>query len=67
MVQPDPMEPVCRDPQDDKFLATAIAGEASHLVSEDADLLVLNRYRSVAIVNAASFLVRLDEQSNRPG
>jgi putative PIN family toxin of toxin-antitoxin system len=40
----------CRDPDDDKFLATAISGEADVLVSGDADLLVLDPFRGLPIV-----------------
>lgn len=51
-----PIAPVSRDPQDDKFLATAEAAGANYLVSEDKDLLVLGDYRGTRIVNAATFL-----------
>jgi putative PIN family toxin of toxin-antitoxin system len=37
----------CRDAGDDKFLATALSGEADTLVSGDADLLVLNPFRGL--------------------
>jgi predicted nucleic acid-binding protein len=37
---------VTRDPKDDKFLATATAGEAGYLVSEDPDLLDLRASRN---------------------
>jgi putative PIN family toxin of toxin-antitoxin system len=30
--------PVCRDPDDDKVIATAIVGQADYLVTEDGDL-----------------------------
>jgi len=48
--------PVSRDPEDDKFLATAAAARADYLVSEDRDLLVLEEYQGIKIVDAASFL-----------
>ncbi|MGI8690720.1 MAG: putative toxin-antitoxin system toxin component, PIN family [Thermomicrobiales bacterium] len=47
---------VSRDPKDDKFLATAVLAGADYLVSEDQDLLVLQEYSGVRIVNAATFL-----------
>jgi putative PIN family toxin of toxin-antitoxin system len=47
---------VCRDPKDDKFLATARAAGAQYLVSEDQDLLVLKEYEGTQIVTAATFL-----------
>lgn len=53
---------VSRDPNDDKFLATAVVGGASSLVSEDKDLLVLAEYDGIRIVDAATFLRALDER-----
>ena len=46
----------CRDPQDDKFLELAISGNADCLVSGDKDLLVLNPFRGIAILNPHHFL-----------
>jgi putative PIN family toxin of toxin-antitoxin system len=37
----------CRDPDDDKFLETALNGEADCLVSGDADLLALDPFHGV--------------------
>lgn len=50
----------CRDPDDDKFLETAVDGRADRLVSGDADLLALGSIEGVAIVNPAGFLRELD-------
>ena len=49
-------EGVCADPDDDKFLACALAANADYVVSEDKDLLVLNAYHGVQIINALDFL-----------
>jgi uncharacterized protein len=46
----------CRDPADDKFLELAVGGNASHVVTGDADLLALNPFRGVAIVTPRAFL-----------
>jgi len=46
----------CRDPTDDKFLELAIGGHADLIVSGDADLLVLNPFRGIPIVSAATFV-----------
>lgn len=46
----------CRDPRDDKFLELAVSGGATHLVTGDADLLVLHPYRGVVIVPPQDFL-----------
>lgn len=53
---------VARDPTDDKFLATAVAAGADHLVSEDEDLLVLKQYHGVQIITAADFLHLLERE-----
>jgi uncharacterized protein len=46
----------CRDPTDDKFLDLAINGRADIIISGDADLLVLNPFRGIAIVPPAVFV-----------
>jgi putative PIN family toxin of toxin-antitoxin system len=46
----------CRDSKDDKFLELAISGHASHIVSGDADLLVLHPFRGLAILRPDEFL-----------
>ncbi|MBL8166445.1 MAG: putative toxin-antitoxin system toxin component, PIN family [Anaerolineae bacterium] len=56
---------VSRDPKDDIFLACAQASAAQYIVSEDKDLLVLNPYEGISIINALDFLRVL--QSLFPG
>lgn len=46
----------CRDPKDNKYLELAVSGNATHIVTGDADLLVLNPFRGIAIVTAQEFL-----------
>lgn len=46
---------VCRDPDDDAVLGTAIAGNATCIVTGDNDLLVISRFRGVDIVRPAEF------------
>ena len=46
----------CRDPKDDKFLELAVSGRATHLITADDDLLVLNPFRGVAILTPDQFL-----------
>jgi len=46
----------CRDPKDNKFLALAIDGAATVIVTGDNDLLVLNPYRSIVVCKASDFL-----------
>jgi predicted nucleic acid-binding protein len=47
---------VSRDPNDDMFIALAVAGNASCIVTEDKDLLGLNPFGSLQIVNTESFI-----------
>jgi uncharacterized protein len=54
---------VCRDPKDDKFLELAVNGKADLIVTGDADLLVLNPFRGIAIVVPAVFV----QGAARPG
>jgi len=56
IVNPTDVPAVARDPKDDIFLACAKAAKAPYLVSEDQDLLVLDPYEGVRIINALSFL-----------
>lgn len=50
------LEPACRDPRDNKFLALALAAEAEVIVSSDDDLLVLHPWRRVSIVSPRDFI-----------
>ena len=45
---------VCRDPNDDHVIATAIAVSAEIIVTGDKDLLALSQYQSIRILLAAS-------------
>ena len=46
---------VSRDPDDDKFLAVAVAGRADHLISGDAHLLELHAYKGIEIITPKQF------------
>jgi putative PIN family toxin of toxin-antitoxin system len=48
--------PVCRDPDDDKFLACAIAADAEVIVSGDKDLLAIDEHRGVRILKPRDFV-----------
>ncbi len=61
LVEPATILPVCRDPKDDKFLATARAAGASYLVSEDEDLLSLKEYEGIDIVAGRTLLQVLEQ------
>jgi putative PIN family toxin of toxin-antitoxin system len=47
---------VCRDPNDDAVLETAVNAGAQLLVSGDKDLLILKSFRGIAIVTPAEYL-----------
>jgi putative PIN family toxin of toxin-antitoxin system len=60
VMEPPPLpQPVCRDPDDDKVLALAIAARAELIVSGDNDLLVLQSFQGIPIVTPAQALVLL--------
>jgi len=61
LVTPDPsVRGVCRDPDDDPVIGTAVAATADYLVTGDGDLLALGEYQGVRIVSARQFLAVLD-------
>ena len=47
--------PLSRDPKDDYLLLMAKKGKADVLVTGDKDLLVMERYKDTAIMNAKTF------------
>jgi uncharacterized protein len=47
-----------RDPKDDRILEAAVNGRANVIVTGDKDLLDLNPFRGIAIVNPADYLAR---------
>ena len=51
-------EVVCRDPDDDWVLATALAGDAKAIVSGDADLLTLDSYSGIEMLSPRQFVSR---------
>lgn len=50
------VNPPCRDPKDNQFLALSQACHATVLISSDADLLVLHPWHDIAILTPAVFL-----------
>ncbi len=55
-VADQPIDPASSDPHDDKYIAAAIEGRASFVVSGDPDLLELKEHAGVRIVNPRGFL-----------
>lgn len=46
---------MCRDPKDDKFLELALNGRADLIISGDVDLLVLDQFQKIPIIDPATF------------
>jgi predicted nucleic acid-binding protein len=47
---------VCRDPKDNMLLELAVSGKADVIVTGDTDLLVLNPFKNIAILQPVAFL-----------
>jgi putative PIN family toxin of toxin-antitoxin system len=60
VVEPASEPSISRDPKDDKFLACAQAGDVQYLVTEDKDLLVLEKYDKTRICQPAEFITMLE-------
>ena len=56
VVAPGLPEPVCHDPDDDKFLACALASGATLIVSGDKHLLQVSGYRRIVILRPWKFI-----------
>jgi putative PIN family toxin of toxin-antitoxin system len=46
----------CRDPKDDKFLALALAGNATAILTGDDDLLSLDPFRGISVLSPRQYL-----------
>ena len=57
LVLPPPLpEHVCADPDDDKFLACALASKTKFVISGDKHLLNVSNYRGIMIVRPRKFV-----------
>ena len=65
LADPPPVQ-VCRDPDDDKFIACALAAKADYLVTEDNDLLALNGYEGLRVVTPTEFLAAVGQTEDNP-
>ena len=52
------IDPPCRDPKDNKFLALALVCEAEAVVSSDNDLLALHPWRGIPVLTPAGFMAQ---------
>ena len=57
----EPVSGVCRDPNDDTFLACAASGKAVFLVSGDKDLCAPGKFSGVRIITPERLLAMLEE------
>lgn len=55
IIEPASHIEICRDPDDDKFLACAKDSRALYIVSGDKDLLTIEKYEGIQIVTAKDF------------
>ena len=47
---------VCRDPDDNRIIETALIGNCTYIISGDKDLLILKNYQGIQITTPAEFL-----------
>jgi putative PIN family toxin of toxin-antitoxin system len=52
---------ICRDPDDDRVIACAVAGKADVIVTGDHDLLALGRVGKISIQSATQFMEMLEQ------
>jgi putative PIN family toxin of toxin-antitoxin system len=62
LIKPKRQIKACRDSNDDYLLEIAVEAKAAVLVSGDADLLALDPFRSIRIMNYHEFKAMLEEQ-----
>lgn len=65
LVHPDETPRICRDPNDDMFLAAALTGSADAIVSEDKDLLSLGVHEGMTICTAQTMIAVLAGRDER--
>lgn len=51
---------ISRDPADDKFISCALDGKCLYIVSGDSDLLEIESYEGIEILNVSDFLNRFE-------
>jgi|SRR3989344_5079647 len=56
IVEPTEKFNVVENPDDNKFIEAAVAGNAKYIVSQDKHLLKLRRFRDIEIINPEDFL-----------
>lgn len=59
LVEIDERVHICRDPDDDFLIETALAGKAYFLITGDQALLSLKKFRGISILKAAAFVASI--------
>lgn len=55
MVDPIPIQPICKDKDDNRIIACALSAKADYLVTGDADLLEIKKYKKLKIISPRDF------------
>lgn len=66
LVEPGRTITACRDPKDNKFLEVAVAGRADAIVTGDEDLVVLDPFEGIPLIQPAQFLRLLSKSAGNP-
>jgi len=65
VVKPKPLaQPICRDPDDDEVLATALAAQVDIVLTGDDDLLTLKEFHGIRILSPREFVAWIDHTSS---
>ena len=64
MVHPASVPRIVSDPDDDVVIGTALAAQADLIVTGDRDLLTLQEYEGIRIVNAATAVTLLEQRQS---
>jgi len=56
IIRPKSKVKICRDPDDDKFIACAIDGKCKYIVSGDKDLLEIKSFKNIEILTIREFM-----------
>jgi predicted nucleic acid-binding protein len=67
LIELRPFPAVCRDPDDDKVVATAIQGNANYLLTADEDILASDvcqmlQQAGIRLTTIDEFIAQLDQQ-----
>jgi uncharacterized protein len=65
VVHPTQTVTACRDPKDNKFLEVALHGNATAILTGDADLLVLHPFQDIPVLSPPEFHARFSSAVGR--